>query len=249
MSLEVLLQTLCAGQLRLTRIDKFADPFEGSVPKQQIDDQLPLFSSRNMFFVSSGELDARPPLDPWTEMTLRRRAMTRSAHASCWSAGHESEAMWRLYCNDEGVQGQGVAVESTLGTIEASVEHLNLVVSPVRYRYYHEGAAFDDELDSFFHKRQGFAHEAEVRLLSYDQKQCLQFALAFNTGSAQPAELPDHLFLEWAATAAVERLLISPYASQEYEERVKTAVAAIEPLLTGKVQLSVLSERRHAPRF
>ena len=30
-------------QIRLTRIDAFPDPFEGSVPKKQIDDQVAIF--------------------------------------------------------------------------------------------------------------------------------------------------------------------------------------------------------------
>src|SRR5256885_15185852 len=82
-------------KLRLTRVDKFPDPFEGSVPKKQIDDQVPIFSSRNadqMMSVAphfpgmSMPMRSMPPqrnLDPWTEMTLWRRAKTRSAHASC----------------------------------------------------------------------------------------------------------------------------------------------------------------------
>ena len=41
-------------------------------------------------------------------------------------------------------------------------------MSPITYRYYHEGDAFDDELDPFMHKRMGFEHECEVRLLKYD---------------------------------------------------------------------------------
>jgi hypothetical protein len=49
--------------------------------------------------------------------------------------------MWRLYCSDDGVRGRGVALQTTLEKLEASV------------------------LDQFFHKRMGFAHENEVRLV------------------------------------------------------------------------------------
>ena len=54
--------------------------------------------------------------------------------------------MWRLYCRNGGPEGQGVALRSTLEKIEASVAHHDLFVSPIKYRYYHEGDAFDDEL-------------------------------------------------------------------------------------------------------
>lgn len=106
-SLDALAHMLRNEQLRLTRVDKFDDPFEGSVPQKQIDDQVPLFSSRNelqMMSVAAHfpgmSMPPRRRLDAWTEMTLRRRALTRSTHASSWSSGHESEAMWRLYCRD-----------------------------------------------------------------------------------------------------------------------------------------------------
>ncbi len=99
-TLNALVDMLRNRRLRLTRLDTFQDPFEGSVPKRQIDDQVPIFSSRNaaqMMSVAAHYPSMRMPprrsLDPWTEMTLRRRAKTRSAHASCWTAGHESEAM------------------------------------------------------------------------------------------------------------------------------------------------------------
>src|SRR2546425_7788980 len=155
-TLDALVQILRNQQLRLSRLDTFQDPFEGSVPKRQIDDQLPLFSSRNAFQMMSVAAHypsmSMPPrcnLDPWTEMTLRRRAKTRSAHASCWTAGHESEAMWRLYCRDDGPEGQGVALQRTLGSVEASVTQHDLFVSPIRYRDYHEGDALNEELDPF----------------------------------------------------------------------------------------------------
>jgi hypothetical protein len=39
LSLSALITRMKTGRLRLTRVDKFQDPFEGSVPKQQMDDQ------------------------------------------------------------------------------------------------------------------------------------------------------------------------------------------------------------------
>ena len=136
-TLDALVHMLRNRQLRLTRVDQFHDPFEGSVPQKQIDDQLPIFSSSNagqmMSVAAHYPSMSTPPrrnLDPWTEMTRRRRAKTRSAHASCWTAGGESEAMWRLYCRDGDAEGQGVALQSTFGKIEVSVARHDLFVSP-----------------------------------------------------------------------------------------------------------------------
>jgi hypothetical protein len=43
LALSAVSATIKTWHLRLTRIDRFQDPFEGSVPKTQIDDQIPLF--------------------------------------------------------------------------------------------------------------------------------------------------------------------------------------------------------------
>jgi len=44
LSLDALIATVRDRQLRFTRVDTFPDPFEGSVPKQTIDDQVVLFA-------------------------------------------------------------------------------------------------------------------------------------------------------------------------------------------------------------
>src|SRR5262249_25460925 len=40
LSLDAVVRTVRCRKLRFTRVDRFPDPFEGSVPKQTIDDQL-----------------------------------------------------------------------------------------------------------------------------------------------------------------------------------------------------------------
>jgi hypothetical protein len=142
-SLNALEHMLRDKQLRSTRVDVFKDQFEGSVPKQQIDDQLPAFSSVNAMLMMGDSVAAqypggtglprRPINDPWTRMTIRRRAATRSAQASCWNWGPESEAMWRLYCKDGGEPGQGIALRSIFGKLEASIARHDLIIGPVAY--------------------------------------------------------------------------------------------------------------------
>jgi hypothetical protein len=258
-SLNALERMLRDKRLRLTRIDQFEDPFEGSVPKQQTDDQVAIFSSANqmdMMAESQGGMHRHRSYirDAWTRMTIRRRAATRSAHASSWTWGPESEAMWRLYCKDESVRGQGVALHTMLGKLESSITRADLYVSPIRYRLYHEGPAFNDEVDPFMHKRLGFECEREVRVLSYDQKhwQVLTWALIGGTGfeptpPVPPPEMPEHIFIDWDPLAITRAIVISPYASEAYEKSVKAVVSAIDP--AAIVELSLLSERRCGANF
>ena len=44
LTLSAVIETIKTRRLRLTRVDRFQDPFEGSVPKKQIDEQILLFS-------------------------------------------------------------------------------------------------------------------------------------------------------------------------------------------------------------
>jgi hypothetical protein len=237
-SLDAVIATVRDRQLRFTRVDKFEDPFEGSVPKQTIDDQLLLFSPAYRMRGPESE-------DPWLRMTRLRRAKCRSTHASCWAAGEESEALWRLYCKDPDRRGLGVAVQTTLEKLERSVDPHNLYVSPVTYRHYHEGPAFTDELDPFMHKRKGFHCEYEVRLLKVNDAHCT----ALFNGAPAVAELDEHLPLDWPAADVIEHIVLSPYAEEPFEKRARAAIEAADPSLRDRVILSVLNPRRYAPGF
>ena len=244
-------------QMRLTRLDNFTDPFEGSVTKQDIDNQVPLFSGHNMLTMSMQQSIASSTgakstyRDLWGDMTRRRRAKTRSAHAICWRWGDDSEAMWRLYCSDGDKKkqpGQGLALRSSLEKLEKSVDHEEVYVSPLNYRFYHEGHAFNDELDSFMHKRMGFSHEQEVRVLTFDKKHYHLLCASITDDSVTPpAELPKYRFIDWSPTSCVDAIVISPYASEAYESAARSAVVNLDPKVP--VELSVLCERRYAPQF
>lgn len=95
----------------------------------------------------------------------------------------------------------------------------------------------------------GFAHEGEVRLLKYDEPHYLRLAAALMDGSPPPLEAPEHVFLDWSATAVIESILISPYSDKAYEGRVRDEIASIDPGLMDTIELSVLCERRYAPQF
>jgi hypothetical protein len=247
-------------RMRLTRLNAFQDPFEGSVPKADVDAQVAVFSGHQAAVMMMEQVSVHYPgmgrprktREPWSAMTERRRAKTRSAHAICWGSTHESEAMWRLYCLDRRMKGQGLALQTTLAKLEASVAHdPDVYVSAVSYRQYHEGPGFTDELDAFMHKRQGFECEREVRVLKYDHPHYLaltrHLADEDDSNKKLPSELPKHRNIPWQPAGAVDSVIVSPYASKAYEDDARAAIAAIEPALP--IELSVLSKRRYAAQF
>ncbi len=258
-TVEAVVAMVSGPKLRLTRLDTFDDPFEGSVPKQHIEDQGVILRGGEMMQMQMASVAASYPghyniprpqyRDRWGELTRQRKAMARSVHAICWRAGDESEAMWRLYCKD-GTRGQGLALRTTLRKLEQSVSQHDVIVSPVVYRHYQTGPAFTDDLDAFMHKRKGFEHESEVRLLTYDQPHYLEHA-AFILGHSdvEPAALPKYLYLDWTALDAIEAIVISPYATQLYEDEAKRAIEELSGTLATTVELSQLSARRYEPLF
>ena len=241
-------------QMRLTRLDTFKDQFEGSVPKKQIDDQLPLFAGGQGLAMMMQHAavhysgTAVSYRDPWGDTTIRRQAMRRSAHAICWSRGDESQAMWKLCCKD-GKFGQMLALRSTLAKLKESVDYENVFVNPVNYRFYHKGDAFNDELDPLMHKRMGFTHEQEVRVVMYDEAHyhMLSRSLIENPAEPPPHELGKYRFLDWSPATCVEAIAISPYATKADESAARSAIAKLDPKVP--IELSVLSERRYAPQF
>jgi hypothetical protein len=247
LSLSAVVATVEMRQLRLTRVDKFKDRFEGSVPKAQIDSQLLLFGgvSRRMMTIQLGNTPPPPDEDPWIRITRLRRARTRSAHASCWSAGDEAEPLWWLYCADHDRQGVGVAVRTTLARLEASVAAHDLYVSPITYLPYHEALPFTDEMDALLNKRHGFAAERELRLLKFDEAHYN----ALVPKDASVSELPEHIYVDWVLNDVIDEIVVSPYADENYEDLVRHAIAAKDLNLADRVVLSVLHERRYPPGF
>jgi hypothetical protein len=253
LSLNAVIQTIERRQLRLTRIDAFRDPFEGSVTKKQMDDQNILLAGagarRNMMNAIAAHHPGMgkippPDEDPWMRITRWRRARTRSAHASCWSYGDECEPLWRLYC-DDGAPGVGVALQTTLSRLEWSVEAHDLYVSPIRYIRYHEAPAFTDDMEPLMHKRHGFSAERELRLLKFNQA---HFQALVPKDASVP-ELAEHIYLDWVLGDVIDAIIISPYADVKYEQEVRQAIDGADPRLSDRVALSVLHGRRYPPLF
>lgn len=182
-----------------------------------------------------------PDEDPWALITRLRRARIRSAHASCWSRGYESELLWRYYCVDQRRRGVGVALQTTQARLKASVEVHNLEVRAITYLDYQEAPSFTDDMAPLFHKRHGFTDERELRLLKYNE----QHFKALIPKDASVRDLNKH-YLKWVLRDAIDEIVISPYADDEYEKQVHKAVKRADPSLAGRVVLSELHERRYA---
>jgi hypothetical protein len=263
-SLEAALRTVRERKLRLTLVDHLRqkyDPFEGSVPIAEINNRVVVFSgyyhNRSMWQQVAPhfamEVKLSQTQDPWERVGRINRAKILSTHVSCWTYGHESEGMWRLYCEDGGVRGRGVALQTTLAKLEASMLQYDLAVSPIHYRYYHEvdTRGFTDSLDQFFHKRLGFASENEVRLVKESAEHFNRLIApdpkTGHVSEPSPGGMPDHLFLDDWDPTAIEQITISPYADDDYEAEVRTAMERAGTAIP--LERSVLDPRRYRAQY
>jgi hypothetical protein len=154
MDLAKLLTLLDNTSLYFTRIDKFEDPYEGTLSFGTMSmiraEAETIEPDRRGLFLETVEQIARMPL---------------SVGVNCWHANpHESAAMWRLYVKSN----EGVAVQSTFGRLRDSfVGEDTVFIGEVSYVDY-EAAVFDARniYVRCLHKRASFAHEREIRAIT-----------------------------------------------------------------------------------
>lgn len=212
MSLAKLISLIETKSLYLTRIDRFADPYEGTLTARTaagIDMFLKNFGSPNGF----------------AELRKIFQESRKETFVSCWHANdHESEAMWRLYCGS----GSGVAIQTTYSKLVRSIEHqYDVHIGLVRYIDYEEGIFPDaNTFSPIMHKRTSFSHEHEVRLV-----QC----------SVPPpeSEVPlESLTVPWDIQVYADRIFVDPYAPAYYFEAVKSVLSAMCPPLSSRLEWS-----------
>ena len=212
--------------------------FEESVTKQQMEQQ------ETILLIAASQ---QQPSDEDRRALIKRlrQARIRSSQASCWSCGYESELLWRYYCADNNCPGVGVALRTTLARLEASVEVHNLYVRAIKYRDYQEAPPFTGDMSPLFHKRHGFADERELRLLKFNEE---HFQTLIPKDASVP-ELDEYIYLSWALGDVIDKIIISPYADEDYEQRVRDAIQKADSTLADRVALSELHERQNPPHF
>lgn len=208
-------------RLFMSRLDRLADPYEGSLTAKTIE-------GIDTFLRQHGSKDG------WNELSQMYRRNQATTYVCCWHASEqESEAMWRLYCGS-----RGVAIQTTYQTLVGAIEHEHeIYVGCVKYIDY-EREWFPDAnaFHPIMHKRLAFAHEREVRLVSSPSE--------FRAPSADA--VPESVSIPWDPSTHVDRIYIDPYAPEYFFDAVKTIVDAVAPTLSSRL---VWSQMKAAPLF
>jgi hypothetical protein len=136
------------------RLDRFEDPFEGSVTAAY---------ARNRENEELAPGSRAGDVEPWTWKCLRYQSL-----ASCWHAseGCESDAQWKIYAPG----GVGIAVVSSMERLLQSVSfhpHMHGILGQVEYTDFEQHdmghRPFGTQMSPGFAKRKSFEHEREVR--------------------------------------------------------------------------------------
>lgn len=208
-------------KLYFPRLDLLSDPHEGSTPHL-------LASLRNQQLRELGGEQLA------TYITNFNRQNCRSLYVNCWHLGNaESEAMWRLYCSNDG----GVAIQTTYERLVASVENdPYCYIGSVTYiDYESQGFPLNNFLYPVMHKRISFAHEQEVRLVKGLDQNC-----------TPEQGIPPGITIDWAPETTVEAIYVNPYASEFYHDVVCSVVRRVAQSLEPHVRWS---QMRAAPAY
>lgn len=235
--------TIANQKLYLTRADCLGDAFEGSVPQAYHQAQMDGLA-RAAFDSPEGWIHLPKPRVLFAEfrealekeiaphISAHRIAYLRSSHVSCWRHGHESEAMWRLYCGPR----DGIAMITTWAKLKASLSDRSTRLGRVRYiDYAADTLPTQNALEPIMHKRIAFEHEQEVRVVRWLKRE----TRIVIPPEREPSQ-PEGIMMDWDAASTLERVLVSPYASDWYCTVVQDVVSKYSPPLAGCVAQSEL---------
>lgn len=216
MNLAKYVSLLCSKGLYLPRLDKFSDPFEGTLPKLWVELMAKWLPEKDQ-----GTFDELRPVYKKTRHCV---------FVSCWHISNfESEAMWRLYGSVDG----GIAVQTTYEELAESIrDERDGYIGMIKYIDYNN-ALFPDNnaLHPTMHKRLAFRHEQEVRIIRWDPKY-------FHAAESSP----NAMTLSWDARKYAHRVYIDPLAPQYFFDAVKSVTEALAPELASKLQWSRMKD-------
>lgn len=148
---------LDTSSLFFCRSDLLGDPFEGSIPCKN-------YENNNRLLTAMGRNDERR-----IEASQNREQMRKNVYINCWHMNeHESAAMWKVYIKSN----DGIAIKSTVQCFYDSLScnspltGINFFV--VQYINYEEDSFPNREGFRYLHKRKSFEYEQELRAFLFD---------------------------------------------------------------------------------
>lgn len=161
MNFTELMSVLERGSLWFSDIHQFSDPYEGTVPRSNIEDEIK-------------QLAEQADIDPEIARTIHERLISGNRSGSgryvnCWNISeYESAALWEQYIDSS----EGIAICTTVHNLHQafSDNNIELTFGEIEYIDYERSTIPSGRLPPLYHKRQSFAHENEYRVSFVDSE-------------------------------------------------------------------------------
>lgn len=138
-----------------SNISNFNDPYEGTIPRKNIQNEIERIADESDTDVDTARLVH--------EMVLSGNKYNESGLVNCWNKSeYESAALWEQYIE----ASEGVAISTSVERLKKSIEDntIDLTFGEVKYINYETERIPDGILPTFYHKRKSFQHENEYRI-------------------------------------------------------------------------------------
>lgn len=199
------MQLLTQKSLYFCGARNFEDPFEGQYawgPKGNVEF---VNTQRNLHLKYGGGME----FESFMSMNMKTlNDISFQTYINCWhQSEHESEAMWKLYCNNP---AEGVLIKTTEDKLRNSLEESNLEklhLNSVKYVRNHWIKQYNPEKEVFFRKRSSFEHEKEFRAIF--QKNPYEGSMPKH-GHLVPVDLNN----------LIQEIRVSPLSSKSFYELV-----------------------------
>lgn len=231
-SLAKYISLLQTRALHFSRLDLLGDPFEGSLPRANVQIWEHIRENRRIdpdLAVFKDLSDER-----FNEIVKHQRAARKASQAvfyvNCWHMNeHESDAMWRLY----GLNGESVAIRSTYRQLRSALPN-EIHIGEVLYINYDTDAIAGNNLFNFVvRKRKSFEHERELRAVAWKPDN-------FSFDTNDKTRMPNGISSAVDLTKLVSAIHVSPAAPFWFAEAVEGLSERFE--LQVQVVRSKLSE-------
>lgn len=191
-----LVDLLVTETLWYSRLDQLGDPYEGSYP-----------DAHKQVMADWKEAIRRKGLDVDDDDGQISTLINSIIYVNCWCAqASESNALWRVYGGSEG----GVALRTKYSTLCAALPDTDHIGRVTYLDYSRESFRFGNYFSPGMHKRDVFSYEHEVRVARWHTD--------LFRGPTLPPETPVGLRVQIDVRAAIDAIVVSPYApSWAYE--------------------------------
>ncbi len=183
--------------LFFSRLSKYRDPFEGSLPAAH-------WSKRQVLECNGGK-------NEWVGEPFQEEVKKLREHlcVSCWhESPHESAAMWELYGSGKEI----VCVKTTFAKLKMLLPE-TFVIGCVQYIDFVEyKLPLDDPLCAMVLKRKSFEHEKEIRAINIPECVLKRLDKPHELGVWQPIDI----------SQLIDSVSVAPQAGQWFNQVVHT---------------------------